>query len=56
MVKKPETMCTEVGCTREWTTVMKQIGYPDNAPVSSTVTEKRVCDPCFERTKFHTSL
>lgn len=43
---KPETMCNETGCTREWTTTVTQYGYPVNAPVSSTAQEKKVCEPC----------
>lgn len=43
---KPETMCDELGCTRDWTIIVKSYGHPDHAPASSTEMNKKVCDPC----------
>ena len=49
MVKKPENLCDEVGCTNHWKVVVKIMSYPDDASASSTLLEKRVCELCAYR-------
>jgi hypothetical protein len=43
---KPVHMCDELGCTRQWTTVVVQYGQSYNAPKSSTAMNLKLCDPC----------
>lgn len=46
---KPETMCDEVGCTREWVTeVHIKAPFAMFAPTSKTVMTVKVCQPCAE--------
>ena len=43
---KPVNLCTEVGCTREWSVELAIFGYAPMAPKSSTAMNIKVCEPC----------
>lgn len=46
---KPETMCNEIGCTREWTTFITQVAiFSMTSTFSKSQSKKKVCVPCAE--------
>lgn len=48
-MRKPENMCDELGCTRDWTKVIAQYGQPTLSPKGSTAMSSKLCDPCAEK-------
>jgi hypothetical protein len=49
VVVKPENMCEELGCTRDWEIELTQYGQPLMAPRGSTAMKIKVCVPCAEK-------
>jgi hypothetical protein len=55
-MRKPETMCDELGCTREWAVVVKQYGLSDTAPQGSTEQDLKLCAPCAEKRELKAAI
>ena len=52
MTVKPDTMCTEVGCTRDWTVEITEDALVTTyAPTSATARKRGLCPPCAEMRK-----
>ena len=46
---KPENLCDELGCTREWEIVVTTFGQPTLSPKSSTAMNTKLCAVCAEK-------
>lgn len=46
---KPENLCDELGCMREWEVLIVQYGQPTLSSQGSTAMNTKVCDECAAR-------
>ena len=49
MIAKPENMCDELGCTRDWVVIVETFGQPTLSPKGSTAMNTKLCEPCATR-------